>query len=140
MKKVVLALVGLGLIFSVTLAQMQAGFKGTTLYQQGMTLEDAYDLAAVSEEEAILTAQTINGVLTTPHSAEITVLDGFIVWAVDFGDQIIFVDVSDVTLNSSQSIMAEANADGESDDYEDDDEEYEDDDDDEEEYEDENDD
>ena len=132
MKKVVLAIIGSGLILTAALAQMQASsFQGTTPYQQGMSLEDANNLATVSEEEAILAAQTLRGLTTEPLSAEITVLDGFIVWAVDFGDQITYVDISDAMVSSNQDIMASAYSSGESEEYEDDDDnDYEDDDDD----------
>ena len=125
MKKVMLGLASLGLVLSFALAQMQAGFKGTTAYQQGMSLEDAYGLANVSEEEAILAAQQLIGSTADVLEAEITVVDGFIVWAVDLGTQVIYIDVADASISSTQEVVAEAYA-GEGEDYEDEDDDYED--------------
>ena len=133
MKKVIFTLIGLSMIVSVALAQMQSNsFKGSTPYQSGMTLEEAAELAAVSKEEAILAAQTLLGSSVEAISAEITVVDGFIVWAIDLGSQVAYIDVSDPALSSTQEVMADAYAGNEYDDdeYEEEEEEEEEDDDD----------
>ncbi len=130
MKKTVFALIGLSMIISFALAQMQSSsFKGSTPYQSGMTLEEASELAAVSEEEAIAVAQSLVSSIAEEISAEITVVDGFIVWAVDLGMQVAYIDINNPEISSTQEVMADAYDGGESDYEEDDDhEEYEDDD------------
>ena len=140
MKKVVFSVFGLGLVVSLAFAQMM-NFTGSTAYQDGMTLEQAEALASVSAEDAVQLAQDHAGLIYEDAEADLSVVDGFLIWAVDLGSKTVFVDIADASLISSQDVLVEAYA-GEGEAYEDEDDDYEDDEDedyedDEEEYEDE---
>ncbi len=85
-------------------AQSQmSSFMGTSVYKQGMSLEEASQLATVSQREAISSAQSLLALATEPLSAEITVLDGFIVWMVDMGSDIVYIDITNPELSSLES-------------------------------------
>jgi len=121
------AIIGLSLVILISgmFAQSQmTSFTGTSVYKQGMSLEDASHLATVSQTEAIASAQSLLAVTTEPLSAEITVLDGFIVWMVDMGSDIVYVDISNPELNSLGSVadaMYTNAEDDDDDDYDDND-------------------
>lgn len=95
-------------------------FKGTTLYQSDMSLEDASTLASVTAEQALTLVQQTTGNIPEGTSAELTLLNGYLVWSVDVGSEEVFVDITNPELIVKQQPEAKQYAAGEDEEYKDD--------------------
>ncbi len=86
--------------------QTMNSFKGTTLYESGMSLEEASTLASITAGQALTLAQQKAGTLPEGANAELTVLNGYLVWTVDLETEAIFIDITNPDLVVAQQFAS----------------------------------